>query len=242
MQDITGKTAIITGASSGIGRASALALAGEGTNLVLTARSEDKLADIARQCRELGVQAVHHAGDAREESTAVETVGLAVDPFGGIDILLSNAGIGIAGPFLDSTMETYDVQMDTTVRSSYAFCLHAVPEMIKKEESQLIIVSSVTGINGHVMEVAYSATKFANRGMAQALNREFREQGLKVCTLCPSATNTEFQVGAGRTREGNDARLMLLPQDLADAVVFICKQSKGTSRVMEMTLASMSGD
>ena len=162
--------------------------------------------------------------------------------FGGIDILLSNAGIGIAGPFLDSTMETYDVQMDTNVRSSYAFCLHAVPEMIKKEESQLIIVSSVTGINGHVMEVAYSATKFANRGMAQALNREFREQGLKVCTLCPSATNTEFQVGAGRTREGNDARLMLLPQDLADAVVFICKQSKGTSRVMEMTLASMSGD
>ena len=242
MQDITGKTAIITGASSGIGRASALALAGEGTNLVLTARSEDKLADIARQCRELGVQAVHHAGDAREESTAVETVGLAVDTFGGIDILLSNAGIGIAGPFLDSTMETYDVQMDTNVRSSYAFCLHAVPEMIKKEESQLIIVSSVTGINGHVMEVAYSATKFANRGMAQALNREFREQGLKVCTLCRSATNTEFQVGAGRTREGNDARLMLLPQDLADAVVFICKQSKGTSRVMEMTLASMSGD
>ena len=63
-----------------------------------------------------------------------------------------------------------------------------------------------------------------------------------MCTLCPSATNTEFQVGAGRTREGNDARLMLLPQDLADAVVFICKQSKGTSRVMEMTLASMSGD
>ena len=242
MQDITGKTAIITGASSGIGRASALALAGEGTNLVLTARSEDKLADIARQCRELGVQAVHHAGDAREESTAVETVGLAVDTFGGIDILLSNAGIGIAGPFLDSTMETYDVQMDTNVRSSYAFCLHAVPEMIKKEESQLIIVSSVTGINGHVMEVAYSATKFANRGMAQALNREFREQGRKVLNLCPSATNTEFQVGAGRTREGNDARLMLLPQDLADAVVFICKQSKGTSRVMEMTLASMSGD
>ena len=129
MQDITGKTAIITGASSGIGRASALALAGEGTNLVLTARSEDKLADIARQCRELGVQAVHHAGDAREESTAVETVGLAVDTFGGIDILLSNAGIGIAGPFLDSTMETYDVQMDTNVRSSYAFCLHAVPAM-----------------------------------------------------------------------------------------------------------------
>ena len=242
MQDISGKTAIITGASSGIGRASALALAEEGVGLVLTARSGDKLADIARQCRELGVQAVHYAGDAREESTAIATVKLAMDTFGRIDILLSNAGIGIAGPFLNSTMETYDVQMNTNVRSSYAFCLHAVPEMIKKEESQLIIVSSVTGINGHVMEVAYSATKFANRGMAQALNLEFREQGLKVCTLCPSATNTEFQVGAGRTHEGNDARLMLLPQDLADAVVFICKQSKGTSRVMEMTLASMSGD
>lgn len=242
MQDISGKTAIITGASSGIGRASALALAEEGVGLVLTARSGDKLADIARHCRELGVQAVHYAGDAREESTAIATVKLAMDTFGRIDILLSNAGIGIAGPFLNSTMETYDVQMNTNVRSSYAFCLHAVPEMIKQEESQLIIVSSVTGINGHAMEVAYSATKFANRGMAQALNLEFREQGLKVCTLCPSATNTEFQVGAGRTHEGNDARLMLLPQDVADAVVFICKQSRGTSRVMEMTLAAMSGN
>ncbi|SDN42215.1 3-oxoacyl-[acyl-carrier protein] reductase [Actinomyces ruminicola] len=242
MQDITGKTAIITGASSGIGRASALALAEEGVNLVLTARSEDKLAGIAKQCRDLGVQAVYHAGDAREEATAAETVGLAVNTFGGIDILLSNAGIGIAGPFLDSTMETYDVQMDTNVRSSYAFCLHAVPELIKQEESQLIIVSSVTGINGHALEVAYSATKFANRGMAQALNLEFREQGLKVCTLCPSATNTEFQVGAGRTREENDARLMLLPQDVADAVVFVCRQSQGTSRVMEMTLAAMYGN
>ena len=166
------------------------------------------MADIARQCRELGVQAVHYAGDAREESTAIATVKLAMDAFGRIDILLSNAGIGIAGPFLDSTMETYDVQMNTNVRSSYAFCLHAVPEMIKQEESQLIIVSSVTGINGHAMEVAYSATKFANRGMAQALNLEFREQGLKVCTLCPSATNTEFQVGAGRTHEGNDASVL----------------------------------
>lgn len=242
MQTLNGKTAIITGASSGIGMASAIALAREGVNLVLTARTESKLEEVCRACEKEGVRAVYHAGDARSEETAAATVKLAVETFGGLDILLSNAGIGISGPFLDSTMEDYDLQMDTNVRSCYAFCLHAVPELIKNEESQLIIVSSVTGLNGHAQEVAYSATKFANRGIAQALNREFREQGLKVCTLCPSATNTAFEVGAGRTVEGNNSRLMLLPEDLADAVVFICRQSKGTSRVMEMSLASMSGN
>lgn len=242
MQDIKGKVAVITGASSGFGKASAYALAREGVNLVLTARSEDKLAAICADCEGLGVRAVYVAGDCRDERNATDVVAKAVAEFGRIDILLANAGICISGPFLESTMEMYDEQMDTNMRSMYAICLHALPEMLKAEESQLIVVSSVTGINGHANEAAYSATKFANRGFAQALNREYRDQGLKVATLCPSAANTMFDIGRARTVEGNNNSLMLLLEDIADAVVFICKQSKATCRVMEMSLASMAGN
>ena len=166
----------------------------------------------------------------------------AVREFGRVDILLANAGICISGPFLESTMEQYDEQMDTNMRSMYAICLHALPEMLKLDESQLIVVSSVTGHVGHANEVAYSATKFANRGFAQALNNEYRSQGLKVCCLCPSAANTMFDIGRARTVESNNASLMLLPEDIAEAVVFVCRQPARTSRVMEMSLASMAGN
>ena len=242
LQDLTGKTAIITGASSGFGKASAYALAREGVNLMLTARSEDKLVAIAAECEELGVRATYVAGDCRDERCAIDVVAAAVREFGRIDILLANAGICISGLFLESTMEQYDEQMDTNMRSMYAICLHALPEMLKLDESQLIVVSSVTGHVGHANEVAYSATKFANRGFAQALNNEYRSQGLKVCTLCPSAANTMFDIGQARTVEGNNASLMLLPEDVAEAVVFVCKQPARTSRVMEMSLASMAGN
>ena len=242
LQDLTGKTAIITGASSGFGRASAYALAREGVNLVLTARSADKLAAIAAECEEMGVRAISVPGDCRDEQNAIDVVEAAVQEFGRIDILLANAGICISGPFLESTMEQYDQQMDTNMRSMYAICLHALPEMLKLDESQLIVVSSVTGQIGHANEVAYSATKFANRGFAQALNNEYREQGLKVCCLCPSAANTMFDIGRARTVEKNNASLMLLPEDIAEAVVFVSRQPARTSRVMEMSLASMAGN
>lgn len=128
MQDIAGKTAIITGASSGFGRASAYALAREGVNLVLTARSADKLAAICAECEELGVTAISVPGDCRDEQNAIDVVRAAMVAFGRIDILLANAGICISGPFLESTMDEYDEQMDTNMRSMYAICLHALPQ------------------------------------------------------------------------------------------------------------------
>ena len=88
----------------------------------------------------------------------------------------------------------------------------------------------------------FSATKFANHGFARALNRECRAQGLKVATLCPSAANTMFDIGRARTVEGNNDSPMLLPEDIADAVVFTCWQSKRACRVTEMSLASMAGN
>lgn len=100
MESIKGKTCVITGASSGIGRASAYALADQGVNLVLTARREERLRVVCAECEKKGVKAVYYAGDATDEKTAEKTVKLAIETFGRIDMFLSNAGIGIYKPFL----------------------------------------------------------------------------------------------------------------------------------------------
>lgn len=243
MVDISGKTCIITGASSGIGRASAYALAEQGVNLVLTARREERLKKICSDCEKKGVKAVYYAGDAAQESTAEAVVKLATDTFGGIDMLLSNAGIGIYKPFLETTMEDYDKLMDTNVRSSYAFLLHTIPVMIRNGGGQIIIVSSVTGMIGAPQETAYTATKFANRGMAQSLNREFRTSGIRVTCLEPSCIYTEFEMGNGRTEDEMEQKkeTTLSAEDLAEAVVYTFTRRKGI-RVMEMYLAGMQGD
>lgn len=243
MENIRGKTCIITGASSGIGRASAYALAEQGVNLVLTARREERLKEICLDCEKKGVKAVYYAGDAVEENTAVEVVKLALRNFGHIDMFLSNAGIGIYKPFLETTMQDYDKLMDTNVRSSYAFLLHVIPEMIKNNGGQIIIVSSVTGMIGAARETAYTATKFANRGIAQSLNREFRTSGIRVTCLEPSCVNTEFEIGNGRTEEEMEKKkeTTLSAEDVAEAVVYAFTRRKGI-RIMEMYLAGMQGD
>lgn len=243
MVSIKGQTCIITGASSGIGRASALALAKQGVNLVLNARREERLQKICQECEKQGVKAVYYAGDATKEETAIATVKLALDTFGHIDMLLSNAGIGIYKPFLETTMADYDKLMNTNVRSSYAFLLHTVPEMLKNGGGQIIIMSSVTGMIGAAQETAYTATKFANRGMAQSLNREFREQGLRVTCLEPSMIYTEFEMGNGRTTEQMEQKkeTTLSAEDLAEAVVYTFTRRKGI-RIMEMYLAGMQGN
>lgn len=118
---LNGKTAIITGASSGIGRATALALASAGCNLVLTARRKERLEEVKIKCEELGVRAVYYAGDVKEKQTAINTVALAVKEFGKVDILINNAGIGKLLSLSDSTAEDYREIMDTNVFSSFIF-------------------------------------------------------------------------------------------------------------------------
>lgn len=241
LQSLKGKTAIITGASSGIGKATALALAREGVNLVLTARSEDKLRAVCEECMQYGVKAKYYAGDITQEKTSIETVKLTIEQFGRIDILIANAGVGIVQDFLASSLADYDKIMNTNMRGYYAICLHALPEMVKHHAGQVIITSSVTGVNAHGDETAYTASKFANRGFAHSLNKAFRPKGIKICCMDPSATNTQFEIGQGRTVAENNNSVMLTSEDVADAMVFVCKQSKN-ARIMEMSIASMAGD
>lgn len=237
MGKLDGKVAIITGASSGFGRGTAIAFASEGCNLVLTARRERHLQDVATQCQEMGVQAVYYVGDAQNESTARETVNLAIKTFGKIDILINNAGIGRVKTLTETSMADYDLIMNSNVRSAFAFTKYAVVDMLKRHDGQIILVSSVTGITGHADETAYTCSKFALRGFGQALDHELLEQGIKTCVFCPHAGATEFEVGHGRTADEVAQSDFLTPTDVGQALLSVCTQTSH-SRIVELRLAS----
>lgn len=232
------KTAIITGASAGIGWASALALAEEGANLVLTARRKERLEELEARVQALGGKAISVVGDARTEELAKKTVNAAVETFGSIDILVNNVGVGNYKNLIDTSVEDYDEMMDTNVRSTFLFSHYAVPVMIEQGSGTILMISSVAGLYGFAGEATYCATKFAQVGFAQALDNELRPHGIKVGVICPGGVKTEFALGKGRTQESVAQSGMLEPEDVAGAVLLACTQSQN-SRIIEVRMRTM---
>jgi NADP-dependent 3-hydroxy acid dehydrogenase YdfG len=235
---LAGKVALITGASAGIGRACALALAAEGANLVVTARRQERLIDLEQSARLAGGKAVSVVGDARDEETARRAVAAAMENFGTLDILINNTGIGNYKQLIDTSAEEYDEMMDSNVRSTFLFTRHAVPVMIAQGSGTLLMISSMAGIYGFAGEAVYCATKFAQVGFAQALDKELRPHGIKVGVICPGGVKTEFALGKGRTEQGVAESGMLEPEDVASAVLLACTQSP-RSRIIEVQLRTM---
>jgi 3-oxoacyl-[acyl-carrier protein] reductase len=237
-QRLIGKVAVITGASAGIGRASARALAREGARLVLTARRQDRLETLAAEIRSLASEAAIVSGDARQETTAQQTIETAVRSFGHIDILINNAGAGNYKNLVDTSADEYDDLMDTNMRSTFLFTRHAVPVMLNQREGLVLMISSMAGVYGFGGEAVYCATKFAQVGFAQALDKELRASGIKVGVICPGGVKTEFALGRGRTEQGVADSKMLEPSDVASAVLLACTQSPG-SRIIEIQMRTM---
>ena len=235
---LTGKVALITGASAGIGQACSRTLAQEGAHLVLTARRQERLDQLKREAEKAGTEAISVIGDAREESTAIKTVEAATQAFGRIDILINNTGTGNYKNLIDTSAEEYDDLMDTNVRSTFLFTRHTVPVMLKQKQGTILMISSMAGIYGFAGEAVYCATKFAQVGFAQALDKELRTQGIKVGVICPGGVKTEFALGLGRTEEGVSQSNMLDPEDVAGAVLLACTQAPG-SRIIEIQMRTM---
>ncbi len=235
---LSGKTALITGASAGIGWASALALAEEGANLILTARRNERLDELGIAVQNAGGKAVNLAGDAKEEETARRVVDLAIKTFGSIDILINNVGIGNYKNLIETSAEEYDEMMDSNVRSTFLFTRHVAPIMIKQGSGTILMISSMAGVYGFGGEAVYCATKFAQVGFAQALDKELRPHGIKVGAICPGGVKTEFALGKGRTEQSVAASGMLNPEDVAGVVLMACTQSPH-SRIIEVQMRTM---
>ena len=232
------KVAVVTGASAGIGAACVRALAAEGARLVLTARRRERLETLAEEVRAVGSEAVLAVGDAREEDTARRTIAAATDAFGRVDILINNAGAGNYKDLVETSADEYDTLMDSNMRSTFLFTRHAVPVMLSQGTGTILMLSSMAGIYGFPGEAVYCATKFAQVGFAQALDKELRTRGIKVGVVCPGGVKTEFALGQGRTEESVAQSGMLEPEDVADVVVLACTQSPG-SRIIEVQMRTM---
>jgi NADP-dependent 3-hydroxy acid dehydrogenase YdfG len=235
---LTGKTVLITGASAGIGWASAIAFAARGANVVVTARREERLRELCDKIKASRIKAVYFAGDATVEATAKQCVALAMSEFGRVDILINNAGAGNYKNLVDTSAEEYDALMDSNMKSSFLFTRHAAPVMIAQKSGEILFISSVAGLQGYAGEAVYCASKFAQIGFAQALDGELRKFGIKVGTICPGGVKTEFALGKGRTEESIRSSYMMEPAEVAEAIVFACLQP-ANARILQLTVRHM---
>lgn len=232
MQALEGKVAIITGASSGIGRAAAILFASRGAALVLSGRREDALADVARQVRSADGRVVAIAGDVREEAHATELVKAAVDTFGGLDIAFNNAGAGGSGgslPELD--LAAWNDTLQTNLTSAFLGAKHQVPAMLARGGGALVFTSSFVGHTvGFPGMAAYAAAKAGLIGLVQTLAVEYGPHGIRANALLPGATDTPSNAAnlpgaAPQTRtfiEGLHAlRRLARPEEVAEAALYL---------------------
>jgi 3-oxoacyl-[acyl-carrier protein] reductase len=238
MGKLDGKVALITGASAGIGLAIARRFLAEGADVAVVARRGERLAAFADEARQAGRRCAVIVGDAREETTAQQAVQTTLDTLGQIDLLVNNAGMGIYAPLVGTSADDYDQMMDTNMRSTFLFTRHTVPSMLEQGAGTIINVSSMAGVMGFAGEAAYCASKFAQVGFTQALDRELRPRGIKVGVVCPGGVKTEFAIGSGRTEEGVASSGMLNAEEVAEAVLLMATQPAG-ARIVEIRMRPM---
>jgi NADP-dependent 3-hydroxy acid dehydrogenase YdfG len=235
MESLKDQVVVITGASAGIGRATAHELIGAGARVVLGARRKERLDEIAA---EHPGQAIAVEMDVRVPADCQRLVATALERFGRLDVLVANAGIGLYGGILDHTDEALTTMLDTNVAGTVWPIRAAVPHMVETGSGDIVIVASVAGFRGGPDEAVYAASKFAQVGLAGALDRELREKGIRVTTIGPAGTTTEFAMGTGRYEGMPELETYLRPEDIAFAIRTVLEQPRRL-RTQYWTLWSM---
>jgi NAD(P)-dependent dehydrogenase (short-subunit alcohol dehydrogenase family) len=224
MNRLEGRVALITGASRGIGAAVARALSAEGVHLGLASRSGD----------DLGIaDAVARPADVRDpaaiEALANETAGR----FGGLDIVVANAGVGAYGPFLELPADQLEEMLDVNVKGLFYTLRAALPHLLRSEAADVVTLASEAGRRGLPFEAAYCSSKFAQVGLTRALDHELRPQGVRCTNVCPGGVATDFAMGRGRTPDMPELAGMMRAEDVAEAVLFVLTRPRN-HRILEM--------
>lgn len=222
-RDLKDSVAVITGASSGIGQATAKALVEEGVKVVLVARSKDKLQALAK---ELGDLAVVKVADVADEDAVARVFAEVKKEFGGVDLLFNNAGVGYNNVFEKSTREEWKATIDANLYGVFNCTQLAIPLMRGRKGAMISTVSSVGGRYGIAGWSVYNATKFAVVGFHDALRKELGGEGIRVSLIEPGAvhTNWGFNVPADKTKERRDSIEALNADDVANALVYAFAQ------------------
>jgi hypothetical protein len=195
--DIRNRTALVTGASSGIGRDTAIDLARRGARVAICARRLEKLEDTLRECRKFSPESRAYPCDVRDRGQIRGTVAATVRDLGPVDILVNNAGASAYHLFVEAPEEEFDDMMRTNYFSAVFFCREVVPSMVERGSGAVVFVSSFAGRVATWRHTAYSASKFAMTGFAEALYYEVKRKGVHVAVINPGVIRTEiFDKGA----------------------------------------------
>jgi 3-oxoacyl-[acyl-carrier protein] reductase len=226
--NLDGKTAVITGASRGIGAAVAHMLHARGCKLGLASRSGNDLGlagAVAQPCDVRDLDALMGLCDATAEA------------FGGIDIVVANAGVGAYGPFLELSREHLDEMLDVNLKGTLYAIRAALPHMLGRE-GDVITLASEAGRRGLPNEAVYCASKFGQVGFTRALDHELREQGIRCTNICPGGVATDFALDDGRGRTTDVLPGMMTAEDVAEVVVFALERPRHL-RILETALRPM---
>jgi len=229
MNGLSGRVALVTGASGGIGAAVARSLADQGVRLGLASRSGGDLGidgSIAAPC------------DVRDPAAVGAFVEQIVSRFGSLDIVIANAGVGAYGPFLELDPGNLEEMLDTNVKGTIYTIRAALPHLLESDRADIVTVASEAGRRGLPFEAVYSASKFAQVGFTRALDHELRPQGVRCTNVCPGGVATGFAMGRGRTPDMPELVGMMSADDVAEAVLFVLTRPRN-HRILEMAFRPM---
>jgi len=213
--ELSGASALVTGAGRGIGRTIALALAREGVAVTGVARTASELDSLVREIQKAGGRALAHPGDVASKEVCEAAVAHARDAHGRLRILVNNAGVGEHVPVAQTTDEQWDRMLATNLSGPFRLTRAALPQLTSGG-GHVFMISSLAGSNAVEGMAAYCATKAALDHFARCLMLEVRHQGVKVTTIAPGSVDTSFGGGGSGAR---DASWMLRPEDIAQTVV-----------------------
>lgn len=220
MQQLQNKSAIITGAGKGIGRATAFNLAKQGVNLGLIARSGDELKAL---CAELtatfGIKAVYATADVSKQEEAETAADSVIEQLGKVDILINNAGTAQFGTVLEMDPKDWERIIQVNLMGTYYITRKVLPTILDQNEGSIINVASTAGEKGFASGSAYCASKFAVLGFTESLMQEVRKSNVRVTAITPSTVNTPLAVNAG-LKIGEEDRMMQ-PEDVSQLILSI---------------------
>jgi len=219
METLNNKTALITGAGKGLGKAIALTLAAEGVNLALVSRTASDLEKVSELAKQINpaIKVVYATADVSNITEVNDACAKIAAEIGKIDILVNNAGIGKFGNFLDLEVSDWESIVKTNLFGPYYFIRQILPQMLERKNGDIVNVSSTAGLKGSPLTSAYSASKFGLNGLSESLMFEARKSNIRVFTLTPSTIATDLAIDNKLTDGNPDSTLQ--PEDFAELLV-----------------------
>ncbi|MUW14393.1 SDR family NAD(P)-dependent oxidoreductase [Halorubrum sp. CBA1125] len=235
MTTLDDAAALVTGASSGIGEATAHALADRGANVALLARRRETLEAVAADVESAyGVDAIVVDGDVRERATAEAAVEAVVDRFGGLDVVVSNAGVGRGDDVATMTDEEYFTMQETNVDGTFFLTRESLPHLTESQGT-LVVVGSFAGHFPRSFNPVYAATKWWVRGFAHSVSAQVGDEGVAVSVVNPTEVRTEFGSEEGEPFEEQfEPGTVTEPEEVAEAIAFAATREGSTAQEIDL--------